>query len=235
METFSDFVKRVSEFENENFSFNTNEILDNQSLKFKVRTDNSFKEFYGDTVVFDLPSNIKLHIEKIVNDLYSNCSSLFAERLITNTFHMTLHDLNNNIDLDKVSSDCFISELKCYEIAKSKSIISDTINLKSNFIFNMVNTSLVMGLIPETEDDFYKLQKLYEHFESVKKLPYPFTPHITLGYFSYNNHKKEQIDILFDLIKKYNHDTLHFSINTKDLYYQKFTSMNNYHSIFNFL
>ena len=232
MEIFSDFKKRVLDFENENFSFNTNEILDNKSLHFKVSNTDSFKEFYGDTIVFDLSTDIKIQIEKIVDELYLNCSSLFAERLKTNTFHMTLHDLNNNIDLSKISSDCFLSELKCHEIANSKSIISEPINLKSNFIFNMVNTSLVMGLIPETETDFDKLQKLYEQFEIVKKLPYPFTPHITLGYFSCNNHKKEEIAYLFELIKRLNKKTLHVTINTKDLCYQKFTSMNIYYSLF---
>ncbi|MBQ5472792.1 MAG: hypothetical protein IIT58_12440 [Treponema sp.] len=234
METFIKFKKRISEFENDNFSFNTSEICQNQSLRNKVNEDKSFKPFYGDTIVFDLSTNIKLQIEKIVDQLYLNCGSLFAERLKTNTFHMTLHDLNNNTDLSIISSDCFLSELKCFEIAKSTSINTDKINLKSNFIFNMVNTSLVLGLIPETEEDFNKLIMLYDKFESVIVLPYPFTPHITLGYFSYENHKEEDIKKLYELLKKLNKRTIHFSISTNDLFYQKFTNMNNYESLFKF-
>ena len=98
----------------------------------------------------------------------------------------------------------------------------------------MVNTSLVLGLIPETEEDFNKLIMLYDKFESVIVLPYPFTPHITLGYFSYENHKEEDIKKLYELLKKLNKRTIHFSISTNDLFYQKFTNMNNYESLFKF-
>ncbi len=173
MESYIKFKNRISEFENDNFSFNTSEVCQNQNLRNKVNEDKSFKPFYGDTIVFDLSTNIKLQIEKIVDQLYLNCGLLFAERLKTNTFHMTLHDLN-------------------------------------------------------------KLIMLYDKFESVIVLPYPFTPHITLGYFSYANHKAEDIKKLYELLKKLNKRTFHFSISTNDLFYQKFTNMNNYESLFKF-
>ena len=235
MESFCYFKKRISEFENEDFRFDSHEISRNQSLKNKVAEDGSFKAFYGDTVVFGLQDYTKMQIKKIVDDLYSNCPSLFAERLTANTFHMTLHDLNSGIELSDISSDCFRSELACLEIAQSKAVSPDTINLKSNFVFNMVNTSLVMGLIPETEEDFEKLTSLYQKFDKVKMLPYPFTPHITLGYFSPSGHKKEEVNVLRKLVSGFNKTTIHFSIDTRDLWYQKFTGMNDYHNLFYFV
>ena len=100
-----------------------------------------FKKFYGDTVVFDLDEATKAAISQLVDFLYEATPQCFCERLVPDTFHMTLHDLSNSEVLQNISDEMFYNELK---IIKAKNQIEKLVNnrfkMKSNAIFNMVNT-----------------------------------------------------------------------------------------------
>ena len=90
----------------------------------------------------------------------------------------------------------------------------------------------MLGLIPADAEEYGKLMELYQAFDEVKKLDYPMTPHITLAYFSRLGFDAEAAGKLKQLVNKWNEKELkgemEVFLNCRSLYYQKFSSMNDY-------
>ena len=145
---------------------------------------------------------------------------------------MTLHDLSNSPSLSDISQDMFNNEVNIINNSSSFQIKSKTIKMRTKFIFNMVNTSLVLGLYPINEEEYAKLMVLYDSIDKIKSLPYPFTPHITLAYynrFGFSENSKRKLETVVNSLNK---ESFLIELNTDNLYYQKFTNMNNYINIF---
>ena len=229
MENYGEFLDRINSFEKREVFYGNDYFHSNPSVAQKVNWENQFQPFYGDTMVFDLDTATKKKIADVVERLYAEVPECFCEKLVSNTFHMTLHDLSNSPVLQDVAADVFENELKVIEIAKR--IEPQTIRMKSKYIFNMVGTSLVMGLYPATEEDYVKLMTLYEMFNKVKYLSYPLTPHITLAYYNVHGFSAESARRLEALVYELNGEELEIMIDTGHLYYQKFVSMNDYQNI----
>lgn len=232
METYKEFLDRINSFEKSEIDLGDDYFRGNPSIALKVNENNSFSPFFGDTVVFNLDDVIKKKLSKIVDNINAVAEECFCERLVPNTFHMTLHDLSNSPILEDVAVELFHNELKALEI--SEKIDSQKIKMKSKYIFNMVNTSLVMGLYPINEEEYNKLMNLYYLFDDVKKLGYPLTPHITLGYYNVDGFSTESARKLENIVKELNVTEMDIEIelNTKELFYQKFISMNDYINVF---
>ena len=64
-------------------------------------------------------------------------------------------------------------------------------------------------------------------FDSVKRLNYPFTPHITLAYYNVHGFDSHAARILENTVNKLN-QKIDLDLNVHTLYYQKFKSMNEY-------
>ena len=125
---------------------------------------------------------VKKKLTEYVDLLYQSAPECFCERLASNTFHVTLHDLSNSPVLQNVAGELFENELRVIEKKREiQQAAKTTLKLKSNYIFNMVDTSLVLGLYSADKDEYCQLMRLYSIFDDVKKLDYPFTPHITLA------------------------------------------------------
>ncbi len=232
METYKEFLDRINSFEKSEIDLGDDYFKGNPSIALKVNENNGFRPFYGDTVVFNLDDATKEKLEKIVDSINAVVPECFCERLVPNTFHMTLHDLSNSPVLEDVASKLFHNELKAVKIAEK--ITDQKIKMKSKYIFNMVNTSLVMGLYPKSEEEYNKLMDLYCLFDDVKKLGYPLTPHITLGYYNVDGFSVESARKLENIVKELNANEMEIEIelDTKELFYQKFVSMNDYINIF---
>ena len=232
METYKEFLDRINSFEKSEIDLGDGYFKGSGSIPLKVNEDNSFRPFFGDTVVFNLDDATKKKLEKIVYSINAVAPECFCERLVSNTFHMTLHDLSNSPVLEDVAVELFHNELKAVKIAEK--ITEQKIKMKSKYIFNMVNTSLVMGLYPTDEVEYNKLMDLYYLFDDVKKLSYPLTPHITLGYYNVNGFSAESSRKLENIVKELNANEMEIEIelDTKELFYQKFISMNDYINIF---
>ena len=228
METYKQFLDRISLFEKKEASLADGYFKVNPSLAKKVRKDNTFSEFYGDTVVFALDDGDKSKLKEYVDTLYRAVPQCFCERLGSNTFHVTLHDLSNSSELSDVAEEMLINEQK---IVEAKRNIQERgkvdVRLKSKYIFNMVDTSLVLGLYPATERDYAELMELYSVIDGVKKLSYPFSPHITLAYYNVFGFDKTSAKALADVVNSINCE-LDWALNVNALYYQKFRSMNDY-------
>ncbi len=237
MEDFVNFIKRTNSFEKENFELDEKYFTPIESLKQKIKEDNTFKDFYGDTVVFALPNEIKEKISRVIDFIYSEAPECFAKRFPDKTLHMTLHDLVNSENLNKIQADITKNKKQVELIKKQSKIPNYDIQMKTNNIINMVNTSLVFAIQPCTQEDYKHLMELYNIFEEVKKLPYPFTPHITLAYYNINGFDEKAAKKLSKSVTKLNQDSLNkfeFCVSTKELIYQTFRNMEEYFDIIAF-
>ena len=229
-ESYKGFTERVSVFERRELDLGKSYFKGKPSLAYKINEFNQLKSFFGDTVVFELSEEEKTRVGSIVNEIYEVCPECFAEKLKESTLHMTLHDLSNSPEYDDVSLEMEKNAEKIRKIIDKVGNV--TIKMKASFIFNMVNTSLVLGLIPLDEGEYEKLMRLYYLIdESVKKAEYPLTPHITLGYYNINGFNEEAKSRLEKLIYKLNDIRLEIILDTQRLFYQRFFSMNDYRNI----
>lgn len=229
METYKEFLDRIHSFELPYTDYGDGYVHMNPNLSGKVEEDNSFKPFYGDTTVFDLDGDTKEMIGKIVDSFYEAVPECFSERLIYDTFHMTLHDLSNSPYLKDITEEMFWNEIKMTEICGSIKK-NQKIRMKTKYIFNMVSNSLVLGLYPADEEEYVKLMDLYYFINQVKTLNYPLTPHITLAYYNVHGFHEDSARKLEQLIGEWNRkiNDKEIEINTAYLYYQKFLNMNRY-------
>ena len=59
METYQEFLDRISSFEKREWTYGNNYFKGNPSISKKVNPDNTFRNFYGDTAVFELEASVK--------------------------------------------------------------------------------------------------------------------------------------------------------------------------------
>ena len=232
MEKYNDFLSRIS-YQQAELQIGEGYFIPDGRVYEKVNPNNTFKQFYGDTVVFDLDSRTKAKISKIIDALYEVVPECFCEKLDKGTIHMTLHDLSASDNLESISLEVFNNEIKLLQVLKGNPVKPQTIKMKTNFIINMVSTSLVLALVPADEEEWNKLQELYDMVNKVKICPYPYlTPHITLAYFNHNGFDKNFTQRLKTIVAELNKQSFDITLNTNKLYYQKFVSMNDYISVF---
>ncbi len=231
MEIYSDFINRIN-YQQSQLQIGDGYFKPSGRVYEKVNKDNSFKPFYGDTVVFDLDDNTKLRVCKIIDELYEAAPECFCEKFDKSILHMTLHDLSASENLNSVSSEIFNNEIRLLQVLNDNPLKPQSIKMKTNFIINMVNTSLVLALVPYDETEWNKLQQLYELVNKVKVCPYPYlTPHITLAYFNYNGFDEDSARKLSRAVAELNRKSFAITLDDK-LYYQKFISMKDYISVF---
>ncbi|MDE6924970.1 MAG: hypothetical protein K2P59_06870 [Acetatifactor sp.] len=59
METYPEFLVRIDSFEQKEIHYGNSYFKGNPSIAQKVDRDNSFRDFYGDTIVFVLDDAVK--------------------------------------------------------------------------------------------------------------------------------------------------------------------------------
>ncbi len=235
MENYSQFIERISEFEKPVLEFGSDGFWLNPNVKRKLNENNMFRPFYGDTTVFDLSDYVKSVLNSMVDYLYENAGECFAQRIKTSSLHITLHDLSNSRNLAKIGEEMFRNELTLLKFVHSKKLQAYTIEFETNYIINMVGTSLVLTVKPVSKADYDKLMNLYSIVDCAKTLPYPLTPHITLAYFNVNGFGAESSERLCNAVNYLNKkNSFEITVSTDLLYYEKFTDMNSYHRIFSF-
>lgn len=236
-ESFDEFLVRIFSFQKREFRFGVERFYSSDSVKSKVEDGGSFSRFIGDTVVFNLDDYQKKFIyEHFINPLYDAAPECFAEKLMENTIHMTLHDLNatNRPDYGMMER-IFDAEISMSKIIGEANVKKTEIHMVTNCVFNMVNTSMVLGLRPKNPEDYDKLMQLYCMVDNVQRLPYPLTPHITLAYYCREGFLGQQIERIQDVVNGMNTQEFEIVLSTDMLFYQKFTSMNEYYNIMCFV
>lgn len=230
MESYSQFLDRINGFEKREMNLGGTYFQANSSLCKKVNSDNTFKNFYGDTVVFKLDSAVKNKLEKLVDLLYAAAPECFCQRLKADTYHVTLHDLCSSENFSEVEHEIAANSDAIRQSAW-KEYATAKIKFRSNFIFNMVCTSLVLGVCPADEGDYTRITQLYNVIDAIKPLGYPFTPHITLAYFNFNGFNARSAEKLQKIVNRLNGE-IQIDFHAQGLYYQHFDSMNRYTDVF---
>lgn len=229
METYQEFLDRISSFETKELRLGDLPFRGNPSIAQKVGPDNAFRNFYGDTVVFALDKQPREQLAAYVDALYRAASECFCERLDPETLHVTLHDLSAAPLLRDAEAEMRGNgERIIGKLEELRRLGDGEIRLQSTCVFNMVNTSLVLGLRPADEADYRRLMDLYAVFDGIKRLPYPFTPHVTLAYYHINGFDARAAGRLAAAVERLNGGSLEIRLSPGTLYYQHFTRMNAY-------
>ena len=199
----------------------------NPNLGLKVDGAGRFLPFYGNTAVFLLPDGVKSRLAELRDGLYSAAPELFAEPLDASTFHMTLHDLINGPDETAIAASMAEAEAKAGGIVGSFGDF-EPIAMRATWTFNMVNTSIVLGLAPADDYGWRRLPELYSALEAVVPLGYALTPHITLGYFRPGEYGEAALSRLRSALGPVE---LELELRPEALVLQRFTDMNSYFTI----
>ena len=179
MSLLSEYEQRTSwKYEPISGSFHTHE-----RLAKKVNPEGSYAPFAGSTVVFRTDIYCQQIIALMQKVLFHNLngSDMMASVLPAYTAHMTLHDLfspdiNGNIPDSLKRASSIVQKIQ-------REYSGRKLTMKADRIVNMVSKALVLMLKPQTEEDYQFLLELHHRFDSIQRLPYPLTPHITIGYF----------------------------------------------------
>lgn len=247
IENLHEFGLRTEWFSRESLHYNNGKFKTNGDLKRKVNQDGSLKTveigedgserpYGGNTIVFLLNGDCVERLVDIHAKLYQYCGNLLAEPLQASTFHMTLHDLKNGFLTPELAVQIEKSQAAAKPLLKQ---IKDSgvvrIRMKATWLFNMNNTSVVLGLAPVDEDNCFRLMQLYELFQKVEciRLPYQLTPHITMAYYKPGTYEECELAGLRRAIEDVNREVrqikpLEIELSTEQLVYQKFTDMNHY-------
>ena len=201
----------------------------NANLPLKVGMDGKMEPFMGNTVVFPLPEEVKREIGRMQERLYRTCAPALAEPLEASSFHMTLHDLLSgkpDRTLRRRMDDMRDAALeRVRQIARA----GETVRLHTTALFNMVNTSMVLGLAPADEESCGRLMAYYETLQDVVCLRYPLTPHVTLAYFRPGVITAEWVEKLRDAVDEIGQrEKIFMELPAKTLEYQLFSDMNHY-------
>lgn len=204
------------------------EFITNPNLIKKVDYFGKITPYKGNTAVFLLDAEVKKQLEVIQSALYDAAAYMLADRLHTDTFHMTLHDLANGLP-NQQGLDEEMTEAE----EKARPILAQwkdcaPLHMKATWLFNMVNTSVVLGLAPADEYSYTMLDDMYTNLEQVKLLGYALTPHITMAYFKPGTYSAEQAGRLAAALKEVQLDV---TLDMQNLVLQNFTDMNSYYSI----
>lgn len=198
------------------------------SLCKKVDQEGHLLPYVGNTVVFLLDDDTKAQLHRLQQSLYDAAGEMLAEPLQMSTFHMTLHDLANGVPDQQGLGDWM-----AYTQEQAARILSGwkdfrPIRMKATRLFNMVSTSIVLGLAPADEDSWGRLDEMYMTLEGVVNLGYALTPHITMGYFKPGTYSQEQVRRLNQVLDAVD---LEITLYPENLVLQNFSDMNHYETV----
>ena len=200
----------------------------NPNLRKKVDDAGNLLPFVGNTVVFLLDEETKDNLRQLQESLYRAAPDILAQPLQMSTFHMTLHDLANGKPNQPGLEDymSYIKERATQIIPGWKD--APPLRMKTTWLFNMVNTSIVLGLAPADEESWRRLDEMYTTLEDVVQLGYALTPHITMAYFRPGTYNPEQVQRLSAALRNVD---LEITLCMEDLVLQNFSDMNHYETV----
>ena len=194
-------------------------------LRRKVGREGELLPFYGCTAVFRLPEAAREALSGLQARLYAGAGRFFARPLEPETFHMTLHDLVNGPELTP--------EL-CRRMEAARALVQPLIEawrggpplkMRATCLFNMVHTSVVLGLAPAEGESWRRLDAMYEALEAQFRLGYALTPHVTLAYYRNGAYLSGELEPLRAALGPVE---LEFELPMEGLAFEYFTDMNSY-------
>ena len=196
-------------------------------LRAKADAAGKLLPFYGDTVIFTLPPEMIRWLTQVQEDLYAACGGYLAEKLSPVTFHITLHDLQNSpagwpsgLPGNQKRAQTLLSH--------ARETLPPEVIVRSNCVFSMVNTSIVMGFEPAQDSDCRVLMSLYKAFQQICPLGYPLTLHATLAYYKPGAFDAVETALLRDTLSQLGRERREWRLRLSELHYATFDSMNHY-------
>ena len=199
----------------------------NAKLALKVDEAGRLLPFFGDTVIFDLPEEDKAWLGDLQRGLYERCGDLLAEPLNPASFHITLHDLDSCAPAEDMVH--LAPRNRKLSLGLLGELPEDwAVNVRSTLVFNMVNTSLVLGFEPVSDADCLALTDLYDRFQLVVKHYEFMTPHVTLAYYRPIQGGDDVLSRLRGAVEEVNGELSPRVIRLCHPRYATFTDMNRY-------
>lgn len=200
----------------------------NPNLAKKVDASGAFLPFIGNTTVFLLDESTKNQLSILQDRLYEAVPGMLARRLEPATFHMTLHDLLNGAPgTPGLPERIPRMDAQVRDIMRRRTDASP-LRMRGTWVFNMVNTSLVLGLEPVDEATEQRLSEMYNQLDAICPLSYGLTPHITLAYFRPGIYDPQQVQALRSILGP---AELSIDLLPENLVLQHFDDMNHYFEI----
>lgn len=236
IENLHEFKLRTEWFSMDSLHLKDGRFITNGSLKDKVDEEGRLKPFGGNTIIFWLDEDSRERLTDIQLQLYTRCGHLLAVPLHPSTFHMTLHDLRSGAPGPELTAQVEKSGkavMALLDGIRENGVAQ--IKMRAEYLFNMMNTSVVVGLSPVDEENCTGLMALYELFQGIDmvRLPYQLTPHITMAYYRPGVYMEKELSGLKAAICDVNRELrylkpLEIELSTEQLVYQRFTDMNHY-------
>ena len=221
VETLAEYIERTRFM---NWMPDEAEFIPHPQVGQKVSDDGGYKPFWGDTMLFWLDNTAISALTDIQQKLY-NEGLVLAKPLNSQQLHMTLHDLSHTMGCDRhwdeirAAAEAILSDLKNAEVA-----------LEPVRLFPMMNTSIVAGYRPATEEDCRVLMEWYRAFDTLFSYGQP-TFHVTLAYFRPDFSGRMEMKHLKQALEAADTMPLPKLLLTKEnLVYQRFLNMNEYYS-----
>lgn len=227
-ETLEDFRARTESFIHTSLPAGGT-LETHPNLTRKVDGEGHLLPFGGSTVVYPLPAEARRSIRSLQDALYEGCGDLLAQPLDQETFHITLHDLVSGPPSPQLEEQVRLvqpSALACVAELRGQDA---PLRLVSTVLFNMVNTSMVLGFAPADEESCARLQAAYQRLQAAVRLSYPLTPHVTVAYFKPGRYGPAQIARLqaaVDLAAA--QPPVSLALSGAMVEYQRFSSMGHY-------
>jgi len=200
----------------------------NPNLRKKVDAEGNLLPYEGNTAVFLLDGETREKLCRLQEELYRAVPEMLAQPLQMSTFHMTLHDLANGTpDMPGLREEMSGTREQASKLLPTWRD-APPLPMKTTWMFNMVNTSLVLGLAPADGETWRRLDEMYTAMENVVYLGYALTPHITLAYFRPGTYSTEQVQRLSAALHRVDMDIV---LEMKDLVLQNFSDMNRYETV----
>lgn len=206
------------------------EFRTNPNLAHKVDAlSGRLVPFHGETTVFLLSADDRTWLKGLQDALYAACGEMLcAERLTEDSFHLTLHDLWNEGDIERHPAPPYSHGEVLSVLAGIRRGNPAPISMRCIAMLNMVSTSVVLGLVPATDEDERRLDDMYSRLQAVYPLNRGLTPHITLAYYRPGIYSEELWGKLRDVFPIAERP---LSLSAEKLVFQSFEDMNRYHTI----
>lgn len=202
----------------------------NKRLRDKVDDEGKFRFFCGETTVFDLPDNVREKLMEVQARLYDAAEDMFSvQRLSEESMHMTLHSFWDMAEDIKYADVPYTEEEVCSVLDSVRSNFPDRIMMRAVVPLSMVNTSVVMGLMPASEPDAWRLGEIHRRMSALYPRPYCLTPHVTLAYYRPGEYPEE----LWKKLKSvFTVEGFAFPIKTEQLFFRRFYDMERYETVY---
>ncbi len=227
LETLSEYRRRTG-FMWENAG--DRELITRPGLLEKTGRDGSFSPFYGDTVIFTLPAEMIRWLGQVQEELYAACGSVLAQKLDPETFHITLHDLSSSGAGWPAGMPGNCKRVQTL-LEAARSGMPPEVTVRSNCVFSMVDTSIVMGFEPAQDSDCQTLMSLYRAFQQVRPLNYPLTLHATLAYYRPGVYSPGEASRIWAALGQLGRERREWRLRLAELHYASFDSMSHYNIV----